>query len=86
MDGEVTMSNRTVDIELGPGGNEIVTVDLDNLDPQPDDVLELLSDGECKVEVWALLGAEYLRKGYLDAAEKIGEKAYQGIRTKEALY
>jgi RNA polymerase-associated protein CTR9 len=74
-DDTLAVPSRTVDIELT--GNEIITIDLDNLDPQPDDVLELLTDGKCKVQVWAHLGSEYLRNGFLDAAELLGGKAIE---------
>ncbi|KAJ7582968.1 RNA polymerase II-associated protein [Mycena floridula] len=62
-------SGRSIDIEVG--SQEIITIDLDNLDPNPDDVVELLKDGQCKPVVWTKLAAEYWRRGYLDAAEKI---------------
>ncbi|KAG9220389.1 hypothetical protein CCMSSC00406_0006654 [Pleurotus cornucopiae] len=60
---------RSVDIELG--GQEVITIDLDNLDPNPEDVLELLKEGLGKIWVWSKLAAEYWRRGYLDAAERI---------------
>ncbi|KAF8910392.1 hypothetical protein CPB85DRAFT_1305700 [Mucidula mucida] len=70
---EVTTSGRTVDIELG--SQEVITVDLDNLDPDPADILDLLNEGHPKVWVWTTLAAEYWRRGYLDAAEKIAKAA-----------
>jgi RNA polymerase-associated protein CTR9 len=60
---------RSVDIELG--SQEVITVDLDHLDPNPEDVLDLLKDGQCKIWVWTKLAGEYWRRGYLQAAEKI---------------
>lgn len=60
---------RSVDIELG--GQEVITIDLDNLDPNPEDVLDLLKDGQCKIWVWTKLAGEYWRRGFLEAAEKI---------------
>lgn len=71
MEGE----SRTVDIDLN--GQEVITVDLDNLDPDPKDILDLLSEGHPKVWVWTKLAAEYWRRGYLDAAEKIARAAVQ---------
>jgi len=62
-------SGRTVDIDLGTA--EVITIDLDNLDPNPDDVLDLLKDGQCKDWVWTKLAGEYWRKGYLEGAERI---------------
>ena len=53
-------SGRTVDIDLGTA--EVITIDLDNLDPNPDDVLDLLKDGQCKDWVWTKLAGEYWRK------------------------
>lgn len=58
-------------IEIGLGSQEVITIDLDNLDPNPDDVLELLREGQCGVRVWTRLAAEYWRKGHLVAAERI---------------
>ena len=66
---------RTIDIELG--GQEVITVELDSLDPNPDDLLELLRDGQCKVWIWTRLAAEYRRRGHLDAAEKIARIAIE---------
>ena len=67
---------RTIDIELG--GQEVITVELDSLDPNPDDLLEVLKEGQCKVWIWTRLAAEYWRRGLLDAAEKIAKTAMQG--------
>lgn len=72
---EIPLSGRSVDIELG--GQEVITIDLDNLDPNPDDVLDLLKDGQCKVWVWTKLAGEYWRRGYLDAAERIARSAVE---------
>jgi len=66
---EAVSPGRSVDIELG--GQEVITIDLDNLDPNPEDVLDLLKDGQCKIWVWTKLAGEYWRRGFLDAAEKI---------------
>ena len=66
---------RSIDIELGR--QEIITIELDNLDPNPDDVLDLLKEGQCKVSVWARLAGEYWRKGYLSAAERIARSAIE---------
>ncbi|KAF9449178.1 RNA polymerase II-associated protein [Macrolepiota fuliginosa MF-IS2] len=62
-------TGRTVDIDLGTA--EVITIDLDHLDPNPDDVLDLLKDGQCKDWAWTKLAGEYWRKGYLDGAERI---------------
>jgi RNA polymerase-associated protein CTR9 len=64
------LPGRSIDIELG-GAQEVITIDLDNLDPNPDDVLELLKEGNCKVWMWTKLAGEYWRRGWLDAAERL---------------
>ncbi|KAJ8515561.1 hypothetical protein ONZ45_g7046 [Pleurotus djamor] len=69
MDANGSQPGRSVDIELG--GQEVITIDLDNLDPNPEDVLELLEEGRGRIWVWTKLAAEYWRRGYLDAAERI---------------
>ncbi|TBU31622.1 RNA polymerase II-associated protein [Dichomitus squalens] len=69
---------RTIDIELG--GQEVITVELDSLDPNPDDLLEVLKEGQCKVWIWTRLAAEYWRRGLLDAAEKIAKTALQALQ------
>lgn len=66
---------RTIDIELG--GQEVITVELDSLDPIPDDLIELLREGQCRVWIWTRLAAEYWRRGHLDAAEKIAKAAIE---------
>ncbi|KAI0743982.1 RNA polymerase II-associated protein [Daedaleopsis nitida] len=68
---------RTIDIELG--GQEVITVELDSLDPSPDDLLEVLRDGHCRVWIWTRLAAEYWRKGHLDAAETIIRSAIETL-------
>jgi RNA polymerase-associated protein CTR9 len=69
------VSSRSIDIELG--GQEVITIDLDNLDPNPDDVLDLLKEGQCRVSVWTKLAGEYWRRGYLAAAERIAHSAIE---------
>ncbi|KAF9464960.1 RNA polymerase II-associated protein [Collybia nuda] len=75
---DITPSGRSVDIELG--GQEVITIDLDNLDPNPDDVLDLLKDGQCKIWVWTKLAGEYWRRGYLAAAERIALSAVDSFQ------
>ena len=70
-----TPTGRSVDIELG--GQEVITIDLDNLDPNPEDVLDLLKEGQCNAWVWTKLAGEYWRRGYLDAAERIALSAVE---------
>lgn len=60
---------RTIDIELGQ--HEVITVELDKLDADPSDLIDLLTEGQCKVSIWTRLAVEYWRKGMLDAGEKI---------------
>jgi RNA polymerase-associated protein CTR9 len=64
-----TSGGRSLDIELS--GQEIITVDLDNLDANPDDLLEVLRESQSKVFVWTKLATEYWRRGNLEAAEKL---------------
>lgn len=71
---------RTIDIELP--GQEVITVELDSLDPNPDDLLEVLKEGQCKVWIWTRLATEYWRRGILDAAEKIATTALEGAWSK----
>ncbi len=66
-------AGRSIDIELG--GQEVITVDLENLDPNPADVLDLLKEGNCKIWVWTKFAGEYWRRGYLEAAERIAISA-----------
>ncbi|EEB95494.1 hypothetical protein MPER_05530 [Moniliophthora perniciosa FA553] len=77
MEEEFGNPGRTVDIELG--GQEVITIDLDNLDPDPQDVLDLLRDGQCTVWVWTKLASEYWRRGYLDSAKRIGDAALESF-------
>lgn len=72
---ETPLAGRSIDIELG--GQEVITIDLDNLDPNPEDVLDLLKDGRCAIWVWTKLAGEYWRRGYLQAAEKIALTAIE---------
>ncbi|KAH9929574.1 RNA polymerase II-associated protein [Epithele typhae] len=72
---------RTIDIELG--GQEIITIELDSLDPNPDDLVEVLREGQCKVWIWTRLAAEYWRRGLLEAAEKIARTALDVLQPNE---
>ncbi|KAJ7467095.1 RNA polymerase II-associated protein [Mycena latifolia] len=74
MDGATHTSGRTIDIELG--GQEVITIDLDVLDPV-DEVLDLLSDPQCKAKawVWTVVATEFWRRGSLEAAEKVASTA-----------
>lgn len=65
---------RSLDIELS--GQEIITVDLDNLDANPDDLLDVLRESHSKGAVWTRLASEYWRKGNLDAAEKLASGGF----------
>ncbi|KAH7878549.1 uncharacterized protein C8R40DRAFT_1066987 [Lentinula edodes] len=62
IDDEFVSIGRSIDIELG--SHEVITIDLDNLDSNPEDVLELLRDGQCRVWVWTKLTGEYWRSGF----------------------
>ena len=66
---------RSIDIELG--GQEVINIELDTLDSNADDVLEVLREGQPKVAYWTRLAGEYMRRGYLDAAEKIALSAIE---------
>ncbi|KIK69347.1 hypothetical protein GYMLUDRAFT_214453 [Collybiopsis luxurians FD-317 M1] len=79
IDDEAVPVGRSVDIELG--GQEVITIDLDNLEPDPEDLLELLRESQCKVWVWTKLAGEYWRKGYLAAAERIASSAIESFKS-----
>jgi RNA polymerase-associated protein CTR9 len=64
---------RSIDIELG--GQEVINIELDTLDSNADDVLEVLKEGQPRVAYWTRLAGEYMRRGHLDAAEKIALSA-----------
>ncbi|KAI0081989.1 RNA polymerase II-associated protein [Panus rudis PR-1116 ss-1] len=70
---------RSIDIELS--GHEIITVDLDHLDPNPTDLLEVLKESTSKIWVWTKLAAEYWRQGYLEAAERLAQSAIEYVET-----
>lgn len=69
------VAGRSIDIELG--GQEVITIELDNLDPNPEDLLDVLKEAQCKVWIWTRLAAEYWRRGFLDAAERIAQSALE---------
>jgi RNA polymerase-associated protein CTR9 len=64
----VPIAGRSLDIELGA---DLVSVDLDNLDPDPNDIIELLKEANSSVWVWTRVAGEYWRKGMKDGAELI---------------
>lgn len=63
---------RPFDIEIGT--QEVITVDLDALDPDPSDVVDVLKDGAGAL-VWSKFASEYWRQGHLGAAEQIARSA-----------
>ncbi len=75
---------RSIDIELG--GQEVINIELDNLDSNADDVLEVLKEGQPKVAYWTRLAGEYMRRGYLDAAEKIALSAIESTFALRFIY
>ncbi|KAG6336638.1 hypothetical protein ID866_2445 [Astraeus odoratus] len=83
MDSTVNGSGRSIDIELG--GQEVITIDLGDLDPNPEDVLDLLKEGQCKVSVWTRLASEYWRRNYLEAAETIAHAAIDSLTANGAV-
>ncbi|KAI0275622.1 hypothetical protein BGY98DRAFT_991571 [Russula aff. rugulosa BPL654] len=70
---------RSIDIELG--GQEVINIELDTLDSNADDVLEVLKEGQPKVAYWTRLAGEYMRRGHLDAAEKIALSATESFQS-----
>ncbi|KAI0250124.1 RNA polymerase II-associated protein [Lactifluus subvellereus] len=70
---------RSIDIELG--GQEVINIELDTLDSNADDVLEVLKEGQPRVAYWTRLAGEYMRRGYLDAAEKIALSAVESFQS-----
>jgi hypothetical protein len=74
---------RPFDIPLGD--SEVITIDLNNLDEDPTDLLTALEEAHCPVWVWTKLAAEHWRAARagrdedriraLDTAERIGNKA-----------
>ncbi|KAF8513907.1 RNA polymerase II-associated protein [Hysterangium stoloniferum] len=52
--------------------HEIIIINLDeSLDPNPEAIIEILLEGNCKVWMWTKLAGEYWRRGQLNGAEKI---------------
>jgi hypothetical protein len=75
---------RSIDIELG--GQEVINIELDTLDSNADDVLEVLKEGQPKVAYWTRLAGEYMRRGHLDAAEKIALSAIDSTLKRYIIY
>ncbi|KAH9932433.1 RNA polymerase II-associated protein [Fomitopsis serialis] len=73
---------RTIDIELGQ--HEVITIELDKLDPDPSDLVELLTEGQCKVSIWTRLAVEYWRQGNLSAAEQIAQAGKKSLHANGA--
>ena len=65
----------SIDIEINE--QEIISVNLDILDPSPEELLELLLDARAKVSIWSKFVLEYWRRGWLDAAEKICQRGIE---------
>ena len=70
-------TNRSIDVELD--GQEIVALDLDTLDTDPQDYIDLLLEakGGATVSMWARLACEYWKNGLLESAEKVLVAAQQ---------
>jgi len=72
-DGLDGFTGRTMDIELG--GQEVVTIDLNSLDENPNDFIDLLTDAQCEVSTWLKFACEYMKKGMHASADKIVRSA-----------
>jgi len=79
-----SVPGRSIDIELG--GQEVINIELDTLDSNADDVLEVLKEGQPKVAYWTRLAGEYMRRGHLDAAEKIALSAIESMFVPRSSY
>lgn len=64
---------RYIDIELS--SSEVITIDLDRLEEDPQDYAELLNDSNCEVNIWMKLSTEYWKMGHLFEAQLIASKA-----------
>lgn len=51
--------------------SEIIMVDLDMLEENPDELLSVLMEGQSSVYVWTQLANEYIFRDLLDSAEKV---------------
>lgn len=67
---------RSLDIQIDAA--ELITIDLDNLDPNPDDYIDLLVEGKCKGGIWATLASEYWRRDLYDQTYKMAQQALTG--------
>ncbi|KDQ14109.1 hypothetical protein BOTBODRAFT_32898 [Botryobasidium botryosum FD-172 SS1] len=70
---------RTVEIKVD---EEVIAIDLDGLDRDPEDLLLLLKDGTGSFTAGQLayLASEYWRKGWLDSTEKVANAAIEHLR------
>ncbi|CAL1706150.1 unnamed protein product [Somion occarium] len=68
---------RTLDIELS--GQEIISVELDNLDPDASDLLDVLRDAQSPPWIWTKLAAEYWKQGHMEAAEKLAQSCIETL-------
>ena len=69
------IAGRSIDIEINQ--QEVISVDLDALDSNPEELLELLLDARAKVSIWSKFILEYWRRGWLDAAESVCERGIE---------
>ena len=51
--------------------SEIIMVDLDMLEDNPDELLNVLMEGQSSVYVWTQLANEYIFRDLLESAEKV---------------
>ena len=68
-------AGRTLDIELS--GQEIISIELDHLDPDASDLIDVLSDAQSPPWIWTKLAAEYWRQNYMEAAESLAQKCIE---------
>lgn len=61
-------TGKTIEIDLI---NEVITIELDDLEPDASNIIYLLEDSDAKVWLWTKLAGEYWRRGYPEEAEKI---------------
>lgn len=68
-------AGRTLDIELS--GQEIISVELDHLDPDASDLIDVLRDAQSPPWIWTKLAAEYWRQNHMEAAEKLAQSCIE---------
>lgn len=74
-EGQTASGSRSLEIPVS--NHEVITLELDELEDDPNTLIDVLKDGKCASSIWTRIAAEYWRQGKVDGAEAVANAGVQ---------